>query len=494
VKVLNLLLGCAWFVVILSVALWVVTAFKAAPYVMENDHRFAPSLGLINGYKLYAPQTGGPILSTLYGPFTALGYLPAALIKNPVWAIYIGVAFSLCFFFVPAALLLWQLTTRMGLSTAACAATVLSFAFIVQAVPSLGRSATMIHADAPALGAAGLSCFFLLRERYKLWNFENLVFAGVFAGVSIFSKQNMVPFVAAAAVWLMFRAGVVAVSWFLGAVGGVGVISVFLLKHWLGDVRTIFFNLVAIPAHQPYLKTKLFDAFHELEFQGLIFLVLPLMLACWRLARREPGEYRRPEWLLMSSAIALSITSVMGAIKLGGGVSGLSPTCYFSLLAFSYCLSTLTLPKSSASALTQPACLAMAVLAVLFGPIYVMEAASALHHDLGQSAVEQVYRFDQQHPGEVYFPEYPFAVLAAEGRLYNFAWGLEDRAIAGFKVSPEQFSRFIPDTDIAAVQTNVPYMEGQFLALCHDDPSLRPIPGLARFKLCRIDPAGRPRH
>jgi hypothetical protein len=492
VNVVNLLVGCGWFLAILCIALWVVSAFREGPYMMANDHRLAPSLGIINGYKLYSPQTGGPILSTIYGPFTALAYLPAALIKAPVWAIYTGVAFSLCFFFVPAALLLRQLTMPMGLSTAAYAATLLSFALLAQAVPSIGVSATMIHADAPAIGAAGLSCCFLMREQYKFWSFENLVLAGVFAGISIFSKQSMAPFVVTAAVWLTIRAGVVALSWFLGAVGGVAVTSIFLLKRWLGDATSIFFNIVTIPAHQPYLKIKLFEAFHDLQFQALIFLLLPLMLSGWRIARRVPGEHRRPEWLLMSSAIALSVTSVLGEIKLGGNVNALSPASYFSLLAFSCSLSTLTPPKSTASAVAQPACLAMAMLAVLFGPIFLMEAASSFRHNLGQSLLEQAYRFDRQHPREVYFPEYPFAVLAAEGRLYNFAWGLEDRAIAGFKVSPERFIRFIPDTDIAAVEENVPFMESQFLAMCHDDPSLRPIPGLTGFKLCRIDRPGRP--
>lgn len=486
-NIIEFFVGGAWAVLGLCLALWVVSAFREAPYIMENDHRLAPSLGLIHGYKLYSPQSGGPVLSTLYGPFTAFAYLLPALIKSPVFAIYAGTAFSFCLFFVPTALLLRQFRTRLGGSRAAYAATLFTFALLAEAVPSLGKSVTLIHADAPALGAAGLSCLFLLRERYHFWSFENFLPAGVFAGISVFSKQNMAPFILTAAVWLFWRGGVAAVSWFLGAAAGVAVVSVFLLNQWLGETSSLVFNIITIPAHQPYQKIKLFDAFHDLEFQALIFLVLPLMLAGWRITHGAPGEYLRAEWLLISSAIALSLTSVLGAIKLGGSVNALSPASYFSLLAFVYSLNTLRAPKNTAGESSQPAFVAMAALAFLFGPIDLMTAAAFFHQTLGPPPVEQAYRFDQQHPGAIYFPEYPFAVLAAEGRLYNFAWGLDDRAIAGFKVSPEQFARYTPETDVAAVEENVPYMEQQFLAVCHADPALRPIPELRGFKLCRLD-------
>ena len=203
-KVADLVAGAIWGLAILSIALWMVSAIHGGPAVMENDHRLAPSLGLIHGYTLYEPRTGGPVLSTLYGWFTALSYLPAALIQNPVWAVYAGVLITLCIFFVPTALLLRLVTRQMGLPTAAYAAALLSFALVTQAVPSLSRSSTMIHADAPAIGAAALSCFFLLKKRSRLGKWENFLLAGLFAGVSIFSKQNMAPFIATAALWLFF--------------------------------------------------------------------------------------------------------------------------------------------------------------------------------------------------------------------------------------------------------------------------------------------------
>lgn len=489
-NIVGLAVGALGCLAILSTALWAVSAVRGAPYVMENDHRLAPSLALLKGYTLYQSRTGGPVLSTIYGPFTAFAYLPSALIHNPVWAIHAGALLSLCLFFLPSALLLWQLTRHSGLPAATSSAGLISFALLVQAIPSLERSSTMIHADAPAIGAAALSCFFLLKERSRFWISENFLLAGLFAGVSSFSKQNMVPFVVMAAVWLLCCEGWAPLGWFLAGASGVAVASVFLFNRWLGDPSTIFFNLVTIPAHQPYLKIKLFDAFHELEFQALIFLALAVTLSLLRMIRHSALDYRRPEWLLISSAIALSVTSVLGAIKLGGSVNALAPAAYFALLAISYSLCTLPSLKESARAFAHPACLAMAVLALLFCPFCLMQAASSLRQNRGASLVEQVYRYALVHPDQVYFPEYPLAVLAAEGRLYHFAWGLEDRAVAGFEVSGQQFRRFVPATDAAAVEENVPYMERWLLAKCHDDPSLPPISGLDGFKLCRIEGSG----
>lgn len=268
--------------------------------------------------------------------------------------------------------------------------------------------------------------------------------------------------------------------------------AVLLLQPWLGTPRTIFFNLVSIPAHQPFLKVKLLEAFEALQFQGLIFLLLPLVLGAWRMTRPDSDERRRPEWLLSLTALAMSVTGVMGMIKFGGNINAMTPPCYFALLAFCYSLCSLAPRRSPGAELFHPAILAMCGLAILFGPIYLMKAVSSLRHISGPSLLERAYRFDRQHPGEVYFPEYPLAVLDAEGRLYNFSWGLEDRAIAGYKAGAKQVYEYMPATDLAAIENDAPYMNQQLFSICHEDATLRPPAALQGFRFCKIERPGGP--
>ena len=58
---------------------------------------------------------------------------------------------------------------------------------------------------------------------------------------------------------------------------------------------------------------------------------------------------------------------------------------------------------------------------------------------------EQIARFLRRHPGEAYFPWNPLPHLLAEGRLYHFAYGLFDRDLGGFRVTPDHIARFVPE-------------------------------------------------
>jgi hypothetical protein len=55
-----------------------------APSIPENDHRLAPTFALAHGYRLYYGPHQGPVLSTIYGPVTALTYAPSLLASTPM--------------------------------------------------------------------------------------------------------------------------------------------------------------------------------------------------------------------------------------------------------------------------------------------------------------------------------------------------------------------------------------------------------------------------
>jgi hypothetical protein len=57
-----------------------------------------------------------------------------------------------------------------------------------------------------------------------------------------------------------------------------------------------------------------------------------------------------------------------------------------------------------------------------------------------------VMSFIREHRGEVYFPWNPLEHLLVEGKYYHFDYGLYDRELAGFAVSPEHFRSCTPQT------------------------------------------------
>jgi hypothetical protein len=61
-----------------------------------------------------------------------------------------------------------------------------------------------------------------------------------------------------------------------------------------------------------------------------------------------------------------------------------------------------------------------------------------------RNAQEVAFEYARRHPGTAYFPWNPLATLLAEGRADHFDYGLYDRELAGFPVSPERVRVGIP--------------------------------------------------
>src|SRR5207245_4082445 len=74
-----------------------------------NAARLAPTFALAHGYRLYYGPNSGPVLDTIYGPVTALIYLPATLAHLPTDAVIIGSVVSSVLYFGPVAwLFVWE--------------------------------------------------------------------------------------------------------------------------------------------------------------------------------------------------------------------------------------------------------------------------------------------------------------------------------------------------------------------------------------------------
>lgn len=471
----------AWSLAFVATVLVVVITLRNAPQVMENDHHLAPSIGMLRGYPLYSSATDGPVLCTIYAPFSAISYMLAGVFSNPVWQVRMGVLLSMLYYFLPASLLV-QSSSGNKLSwqgTAKGLALMVALTFLSNG-PEV--AATIIRADSTALGAAALSCLFLGR---------NIALAGAFAAVSVLSKQNMTPFLVAVPVWLLLRGEMARAAKFCAAALIAGSTAVLALSPWLGGLPAMALNLITVPSHQEFRKVYLFTTIATLEEKALLFLLLPLS---WAVHRGVSGGLqavlKTPQSLFLVASIILAPTSILGFMKVGGSVNALAPTLFFA--ALSLCVELLNLQERGDIAATFDRRIPAALLLTVFGVTHTISSLYYLSRSSRPGPMELAYEFGRAHPGEVYFPQYPLATLDAEGKLYHLSWGLADRRLGGQPVTLPHVLRYLPATRVTAIAMGVvvPEYDSDITERCHTDADLPGYSSLPGFTICRLDISG----
>ena len=109
---MRLVLRVAVLVAILVAVLMIAYRVVRTPWQEWNDPRIAPSAAILSGYELYYPEGEGPRLGAMYGPFSALFYVPAVIIAStPSGAIWLGSAASFLIVTLPV---LWLLAFGSG--------------------------------------------------------------------------------------------------------------------------------------------------------------------------------------------------------------------------------------------------------------------------------------------------------------------------------------------------------------------------------------------
>ncbi len=76
-------------------------------------------------------------------------------------------------------------------------------------------------------------------------------------------------------------------------------------------------------------------------------------------------------------------------------------------------------------------------------PYQVFQAYKAVAGFTGNPS-QLAYEYAKEQPGAAYFPQNPLAHLMAEGKLYHFFYGIEDRELAGVLISSDHFRRYMP--------------------------------------------------
>ena len=127
------------------------------------------------------------------------------------------------------------------------------------------------------------------------------------------------------------------------------------------------------------------------------------------------------------------------SITRGGDANHLAIAEFFLLLA-------LTTSVLQASFSAKPSALWLHLvtfgLVLLFSYHSIYQFKSAFRH--GPTMTAQAAAYARAHPGLVYFPWNPLSSIYAERRFYTFDHSIEDREIAGYPPSPDQYASGIP--------------------------------------------------
>jgi len=421
-----------------------------APFFGWNAARLAPTFALLKGYRLYYPDGDGPVLNTIYGPVTALVYLPATLARSPSIALVIASAVSATLFFAP---MVWVTLRRSSRAQQmAMAAALLCFGFFTLRSYPLKYGAFCIHADAPALGFGGLACAAIyLRQQDEEWML--LAVSAVAAVLSVWSKQTMLllPLALTVGVWRLF--GGASLKRYLLLLGGVG-LGLSLVFVWVFGPSAMWFNMAQVPAHHPWQGAKwqwLQQASRELLTESS--LPLGIMATGWLVC---VGTGRRVgRWPLFALVGALNApAAVLNRVKVGGDMNVFNLSVYFWLMGAVLLLVETAedeTPEHRGVSITAKAVLAVCLVGLL-APVplrlqNLYQIARVFRFNQQEAACQTV----RQNPGLVYFPNNPLAHLMAEGKVYHLAYAMIDRRLGGYPVGEQHFRAHIPPRTTAVI-------------------------------------------
>ena len=448
------------------------------------------TVSLVKGYKLYYPPGEGPILNHIYGPFAALVYLPAAIVRTPTNALLIGSLLAATWCLAAAA---WLIARSSSASWIARFAAIGSFGCLIHLSDSMNQASSWIHADAPALGLAACAAAILQEGRPRGISskppFQKWVVSAIFAAIAIGTKQLVAPIAIVLPIWTAtqhgWRAGLKHVAILASSVLIVSAICVVAFGP-----RGIWVNMFIEPSRHPWHfdAANRFNAFCNVlgllmkESIPAVLVLIPAALL------GTPGDGWRRRWMLPAlMAIAMIPTAALGWVKQGGGINNASYVTYFLYIAASSALADCEMLRPIA-AYPNPR-LAGRALLVMFS-IYCASHAYfcdtglassvqlAMHPD--QCTPEVDYNYELRHPGQAYFPWDALAPLMASGKLYHFDFGVHDRVLAGLVPDEAHMPAYLPPHMKCVVWNNDRYSSAmdQWLAEFDTLSTDTELPGL----------------
>ena len=416
-----------------------------------NACRVAPSVALAYGYTLYYGANEGPILNTLYGPMTAVAFLPAALGKDPTTAILIAGTINVAFMVVPLFLLLWRARAdgETGPMPAALRLTVFVFAVgcLYQFIGT-EYAINSIHADAPAMGFMLGACVLLIASPGAPGNGRLFAAAGL-AALACYTKQIEV----FALPGLFFYLGL-AFSWRVAFVFTVFVIGWATLLAGLFavvfDFKAMLFNIVELPKLHPWKGPRVAILIKSLlklvTGAGFVMLlVLPFVAQFVAGLKTQPLRVALAanRWvLLLFVAVTMLPGSLLGEVKVGGMENSMHSAYYLMACGALLLARWAGAATGAEQRLAVTACYALAVVLLGLRLTAITQLLGAPR--LYQNPQQEAYEFAKQHPGEALFPWNTLSTLLADKKLHHFEYGVYDRVLSGFRPQDAHFRQHLP--------------------------------------------------
>lgn len=409
------------------------------PQWMWNESRLASAFSLAYGYSLYPGEHAlGPVIGTLHLPLGYVVYAGLAVLKDPLAALLAGCALSALLYFAP---LLWihmragqddRLSGMYGFL--ACSA-------LAVASPGTNYSALNIHVDATAGAAAVLAAGILATARAPLRT-GMLACSAALSVLSVACKQTMVAVPLALACFLLLAEGprrflrYVLLQLVSGALIGAVVLVAF------GPLRNLIFNTYtwALHLHRPPGAGRLVEGLYA-ERITLAALVPVLVMLLASLLFVATGSLRAGlnanRWLVFLFAAVFQVPVALRAwITPGADVNHLGVVTLFVALA----VTTGLVMAPPIPVLVRRALLMGIIVASLSFPWQLPRGLAALP----KTPAEVAWHYEKRHPGRVYFPLNPLAVLLADGKLTHYDFALYDRERAGLPVTAELLASGMP--------------------------------------------------
>jgi hypothetical protein len=410
-----------------------------------NDPRLARGIALWYGYHLYPGRDARePIIGTMHGPFPYLLDSCLALLKHdPTLLLIAGCTLSCMLYFGSV---LW-LHLRAGRSVAG-AYGFFACSTLLLASPGGAFSGLRVHVDALALCFAMLAAGMVARGSPP--RARTLAASAVLAMLAVASKQTMAPVAVALPFCVLMLDGRRAFARYVAVQIAASAAIFAAMLALFRPPRDLLFNTLTLALGQPRtaaIASRTIQGLGQLR-SDLAVALAPLILLTAFVAL-DSGHIRekiaKHRWLVFLWLAALQLPMELRAWTTDGGADNhLGVVTLFVGLATT--LGLVELWKTDAR--EKHAWAGIVARMLLVGMLLArLTLPGDIFRDLrmARSNPTQVaYNYERRHPGRVYFPINPLAVLLAEGSLTHLDDALFARELAGFPVSQEQLAAGLP--------------------------------------------------
>ncbi len=437
-------IGLAAAVVVLLAAIF--HRLLETPLWSYNGARLMPSFAVAHGVNYYVVfPPGGPLYSSLYGPITAIVYLPATLFPSPNSAVLAASFITILLCFSAAAALHFLPLRTPPNSTDVLA--FLALAFLMCYLEPLKYSCFNIHSDGPGLALGAFACAALYPGRRSK---SALPIAALCSVLAVFCKQPYIGIPIALAIYIWVSAGrATALRYLLWTSLAAAVCAAVAISF--AGLQPLYHCLLWLPSRHPWNSpshltsaVQAFRAFIRLSLPVLLLLTASaILLYSARLPIHALAQYRAAP--LLFAGIVLLPFSIAARAKAGGDTNSLSFALFFLTAGLTVMLADIARFREN----DLPRRLAIATLAAIVLPLAISEAPLALDAPasvsrLAEAPQQVAFTYLQHHPGAAYFPWFPQSHYYAEHQFRHYAYGLIDRSLAHDLPSDSEFRKYIP--------------------------------------------------